>query len=112
MIKWSLEWPFDTFYNCYWGSVTLYDNYYTHEFPHWLNWKNKSDGSYVRYGTYGELWNNIAFNFGFMFMDFVQLLISWGYNYETQYDWYKIGFISGDLYTRIFFRSLQSVPVK
>lgn len=53
MVKWSLEWPYDMFYNCYWGSVTIYDNYYTHEFPHWLNWKNKSDGSYVKYGTYG-----------------------------------------------------------
>jgi hypothetical protein len=108
-VKDSFQWPYATFYNCYWGHVTLYDKYYDHMFPHWLNWKYKFDDSYVEYEQYGELWNNFIFNFGFIFNDWVWLLIVW----DTQDEyWYRIGYVFGDMYMRIFYRSLYDVPVQ
>lgn len=107
-LKYSLIWPYETLFSCYWGTVTLYDDFYTHDFPHWLNWRN-ADGTFAKYDVYGELWQNFIFNFGFIFMDWVYLLIVWGD--ESSY-WYRLGYVSGDLYMRFFYRSLFSVPVK
>ena len=105
----TLQWPYETLFNCYWGTVVLYDKYDAHDFPHWLNWKYKQNDTYVEYKQYGELWNNIMFNFGFMFNDWVWLLIVW--DNEEDY-WYRVGYVFGDMYMRVFYRSLYDVPVQ
>lgn len=107
-IKNSLQWPYRALFNCYWGTFTLYDNYYTQDFPNIMHYKN-DDGTWVKYNQWQQAIMNLVFNLGFIAMDWVYLLIVW--ETEPEY-WYRIGFVGGDIYMRYFYRNLYNVPVR
>ena len=95
-------------YNCYWGTTTIYEDYYSQDFPNVMNYK-KDDGTWVLYDVYSQIAMNFIFNLGFMAMDWIYLLIMWS-NVDSY--WYRVGFVGGDIYMRFFYRTLYNVPIR
>ena len=104
----SLKWPHEMLYPCYWGSVTLYDEYSAQDFPNVMHYKDP-DGTWIQYDLYSQAAMNALFNLGYQVMDVIYLLIVWGN--EPDY-WYRTGFVGGDIYMRYFYRNLYDVPVR
>jgi hypothetical protein len=106
-VQYTMQWPFQTLYSCYWAQELLLDPINDQDFPNLFNDRNE-DGSFVKYNIYEQAALNLLFNLGYMYAD-----AKWIALVETAEEdyYYRVGFAWGDFYMRIFFRSLYDVPV-
>jgi len=102
----TLTWPYNTTFSCYWATTLLYEDYYTYRFPSVFNVKNE-DGTWPILNFYEQALMNVIFNLGFIVSDFIWLINVT--TAETDY-WYRNGFVAGDIYMRLFYRTLYDVP--
>jgi len=50
-VQYTLQWPYQTLYSCYWAQELLLDPMQDQDFPNLLN-ERKEDGSFVEYNIY------------------------------------------------------------
>lgn len=115
----ALRWPFFATYNCYWASNDLIYRYDNLRVPLLFQEQNE-DGTYKKVGFWSNVIFNLAFNAGYQFRDF-----QWIWNLsETEGNtledpsgsikeyWYRLGYVTGDVYMRTFYRTTVDAPEK
>ena len=113
------RWPYFTIFSCYWATNDLIYRYDNLKVPLLLQ-EQEGDGSYQKVGFWENVLFNIAFNAGYQMRDIiwlVQIEATEGNTNEnptgssTLY-WYRLGYVVGDLYMRLFFRTTIDAPEK
>lgn len=115
----ALRWPFFTVFNCWWAANDLIYRYDNLRVPLILQ-PQREDGTYEKVGFWANVVFNVAFNAGYQYRD-----IQWFWFLdETQGNtdedpqgsiiqfWYRAGYVVGDLYMRVFYRTTFDAPEK
>ena len=107
-INTTLKWPYNVIYNCYWSLDDLYLGFQDEDLPYLFPIFD-SEGHERDLYLHEQIITNVLFNLGFMVQDTIWL-VNLGED-ETNY-WYRVGFVSGDIYGRFYYRSLYDLSVK
>ena len=116
-IKAAMQWPFLTLFSCTWAFDDLTTRYNNQNVP-LLFEEKQADGKYRVPSLMENIGLNILFNMGFLISDVEYLigLSSQASLYSASgelFKWpYRNAFAIGDIYMRLFYRSLASVPLK
>jgi hypothetical protein len=111
LIEITLQWPFGFFESCYWSSQELMyrseDEEVSLSLPMIFGVSWDTPGmEYVQ-----EVLMNVMFNMGFIYQD-IKFLIELT-PADSNNDWfYRNAFVIGDIYMRLFYRSLASAPLE